>query len=160
MDFSPRMVEFENIKKCSSTAFQWMVMPVGFDDLKYFEHFLCPALGDWSHHHLEEWKCNDTSLFLSRFIPLKILFHLQHKLTFSMKDIDMSSGLTYFGMNPANGEIRVKTNLTLTTRNRYLVRLIKMLWTLKLFLQFGDKVRTKHEQMDLKNSAFMEINVR
>jgi hypothetical protein len=38
------------IRKCFSRAFQWMVMSVGFDNLKYFGQFLCPALGDRSHH--------------------------------------------------------------------------------------------------------------
>jgi hypothetical protein len=31
-----------------------MVMSVGFNDLKCFGHFLCPTLGDRSHHHVTE----------------------------------------------------------------------------------------------------------
>jgi hypothetical protein len=38
------------IRKCSSTAFKRMVMSVGFDNLKFFGQFLCPALGDRSHY--------------------------------------------------------------------------------------------------------------
>jgi hypothetical protein len=34
------------IRKCSSRAFQWMVMSVCSDNLKFFWQFLCPALGD------------------------------------------------------------------------------------------------------------------
>jgi hypothetical protein len=38
------------IRKCSSRAFQWMVMLVCFDNLKYFDNFCVTALCDRSHH--------------------------------------------------------------------------------------------------------------
>jgi hypothetical protein len=38
------------IRKCSSRAFQWMVMSVRFDNLKFFGQFLWLALDDRSHH--------------------------------------------------------------------------------------------------------------
>jgi hypothetical protein len=38
------------IRKCSSRAFQWMVMWVCFVNLKFFEQFLCPTFGDFCHH--------------------------------------------------------------------------------------------------------------
>jgi hypothetical protein len=37
-------------RKCLSRAFQWMFMSLYFDNLKLFGQFLCPALGDRSHH--------------------------------------------------------------------------------------------------------------
>jgi hypothetical protein len=38
------------IRKCSPRAFQWMVMSVCFDNRKFWVQFLCPTLGDQSHH--------------------------------------------------------------------------------------------------------------
>jgi hypothetical protein len=49
----PKWVDWKTngtIRKCSSRAFQWMVMSVGFDNLKYLREFLCPAFDDRSHH--------------------------------------------------------------------------------------------------------------
>jgi hypothetical protein len=42
------MVEYKKLM-CSSRAFQWMVMSVGFDIL-FFGAISCPALHDRSHH--------------------------------------------------------------------------------------------------------------
>jgi hypothetical protein len=39
-----RMQRNGTIRKCSSRAFQWMVMSVSFDNRKSFGQFLCPAL--------------------------------------------------------------------------------------------------------------------
>jgi hypothetical protein len=36
------------IRKCSSSAFQWMVISLGFDNLNFLGKFLCPALGERS----------------------------------------------------------------------------------------------------------------
>jgi hypothetical protein len=44
------------IRKCSSRAFQRMVMSVCFDNLKFVGQFLCPALGDRSRHPISVLK--------------------------------------------------------------------------------------------------------
>jgi hypothetical protein len=36
--------------ECVPQEHSKMVMSVGFDNLKYFGQFWCPALGDRSHH--------------------------------------------------------------------------------------------------------------
>jgi hypothetical protein len=52
MHLSPKTGWIEQLiaRKCFPRAFQWIVMSVGFDNLKYFGQFLCPALGDRSHY--------------------------------------------------------------------------------------------------------------
>jgi hypothetical protein len=46
---NPKLVESNNYHQSSSRAFQWMVMSVGFDNLKFWGNF-CIPLGDRSHH--------------------------------------------------------------------------------------------------------------
>jgi hypothetical protein len=52
------------IRKCCSRAFQWVVMSVYSDNLKFFGQFLCPALGYRNHHQF--WKRRVQILLLCR----------------------------------------------------------------------------------------------